>query len=105
MHKEIVYTAQPANKEVTCGVNEVHFPCEYNGSNERPKWRINGSNLISSNELSENYRFNGTHLIVENVTPELNNTRYQCVVELVSGIQRVPYESTEGTLIIKCGGI
>ena len=45
-------------------------------------------------------------LAVRKVSPELNNTRYQCQIRLLSNSngRLTPYPSLEGRLIIRCRG-
>ena len=98
-----MFTAEPGYIETICGTHEINFPCRYTGSTARPQWVINSTTYSSYHGgLPENHSFNGATgaLSVINITPELNNTHYQCQVHLPSGV----YQSQVGRLIIRCEG-
>ena len=102
---EVVFTAEPTNIEVTCGTSEVSFPCQYTGSTARPQWIINSTAYSSYHGgLPENHSFNGATgvLSVINITPELNNTQYQCQIQILPS--STLYKSRVGKLVIKCEG-
>lgn len=96
------YLSQPSDFEVTCEKTTAYFPCEPSIETGRPKWIINNNRV--GDELPNNHVFNGTMLIITNITPEQNNSLYQCVIEhgfLEDGVTAMKYKSSEGRLIIK----
>ena len=102
------YLSQPSDFEVTCKITTAYFPCELNIklAAVRPMWIINSNLYLLADKLPNNHEFNGTVLTITNITPEQNNSLYQCVIRLLKdGVTPIEYKSSEGRLIIKqCNG-
>lgn len=94
------FTAEPYDVYVTCNTNikEVLFHCQIDQFTGFPRWFINSvAHSANDHNLQEQYIINRTTLALRMLTPELNNTRYQCQIRLLN--------STEGQLIITCPGM
>ena len=84
----------------------MYFRCQHNQYNEWPDWFINSvRHSTNDHNLRELYNLTKTVLAPKRVTPELNNTRYQCQVNMLTNGRHTTYNSTEGRLIIECQGM
>ena len=64
--------------------------CDVSGTESETNWRINGSSLISLNDLSDvlipGHTISGRNIVVENIMMNdvRNGSRYQCIVLAIS---------------------
>lgn len=103
LHTGIRFTSEPSNVEV-CERDTAIFYCQYEGSLASPTWNINSMAYTPVDLLPPNHFYHpsdGT-LSVSNITPNQNNTQYQCQLLSLSDGQLCAYRSTIGRLIIKC---
>ena len=104
-HAEIVFTVQPSDVEIDCGMNIAMFHCQYEGSTAHPRWIINSSTYPSFNSQLPRNHFYADHILtVESIVQSQNNTLYQCELLSTNNEQICSYKSTIGRLVVNCKG-
>ena len=96
------FLKEPENV-TTVIMGQAYFPCEYNGTNRVPQWRIVDNNGVarqySTTTLPPSHFFDGNGLNITRITQSQNLTTYSCFFELNrAGFYEIV--SSTGTLFI-----